>query len=121
MTLYDDGVSVMIFQAATFSYQSFKQAGPPFLGVKFAIAYINFKPCVHLTQGVNESANFRFLQRFSVIFGFHRDGPRSVASCRNYHPRKMAFCRDCLCDSASCRDSRQEAKSHEQSLQEAIY
>ena len=25
------------------------------------------------------------------------------------------------CDSASCRDSRQEAESHEQSLQEAIY
>ena len=33
----------------------------------------------------------------------------------------MASCRDCPCDSASCRDSRQEAKSHGQSLQEAIY
>ena len=28
---------------------------------------------------------------------------------------------DCLCDSASCRDSQQEAKSHGQSLQKAIY
>ena len=25
------------------------------------------------TQGINESANFRFLQRLSVIFGFCRD------------------------------------------------
>ena len=33
----------------------------------------------------------------------------------------MASCRDCPCDSASCRESRQEAKSHGQSLQEAIY
>ena len=33
----------------------------------------------------------------------------------------MASCRNCPCDSASCRDSRQEAKSHGQSLQEAIY
>ena len=33
----------------------------------------------------------------------------------------MASCRDCPCDSASCRDSRQETKSHGQSLQEAIY
>ena len=32
----------------------------------------------------------------------------------------MASCRD-QCDSASCRDYRQEAKSHGQSLQEAIY
>ena len=27
------------------------------------------------TQGINESANFRFLQRLSVIFGFRRDCP----------------------------------------------
>ena len=33
----------------------------------------------------------------------------------------MASCGDCPCDSASCRESRQEAKSHGQSLQEAIY
>ena len=33
----------------------------------------------------------------------------------------MASCRDCPCDSASCRESQQEAKSHGQSLQEAIY
>ena len=32
----------------------------------------------------------------------------------------MASCRDCPCDSASCRESRQEAKSHGQSLQKAI-
>ena len=32
------------------------------------------------TQVINESANFRFLQRLSVIFGFRRDCPRSVAS-----------------------------------------
>ena len=30
----------------------------------------------------------------------------------------MASCRDRPCDSASCRDSRQEAKSHGQSLQD---
>ena len=33
----------------------------------------------------------------------------------------MASCRDRPCDSVSCRDSRQEAKSHGQSLQEAVY
>ena len=33
----------------------------------------------------------------------------------------MASCRDCPCDSVYCRDSRQEAKSHGQSLQEPIY
>ena len=27
------------------------------------------------TQGINESANFRFLQRLSVIVGFRRDRP----------------------------------------------
>ena len=27
------------------------------------------------SQGINESANFRFLQRQSVIFGFRRDCP----------------------------------------------
>ena len=73
------------------------------------------------TQGINESANFRFLQRLSVIFGFRWVCPWSPASCRDYCPRKTASCRDCPCDSASCRDSRQEAKSHGQSLQEAIY
>ena len=73
----------------------------------------------HIT-GINQSANFCFLQRLSVIFGFHRDCPRSLASCQDYRPRKMASCRDCPCDSASCRDSRQEAKSYGQSLQEAI-
>ena len=35
--------------------------------------------------------------------------------------RKMASRRDRPCDSVSCRDSRQETKSHGQSLQEAIY
>ena len=29
----------------------------------------------HSTQGINKSANFRFLQRLSVIFGFCRDFP----------------------------------------------
>ena len=72
-------------------------------------------------QGISESANFRFLQRLSVIFGFRRDCPRSLASCRDYRPRKMASCRDCPCDSASCRESRHEPKSHGQSPQEAIY
>ena len=33
---------------------------------------------------------------------------------------KMASCKDCLCDSASFQDSQHEAKSHGQSLQEAI-
>ena len=28
-----------------------------------------------LTQAINESATFRFLQRLSVIFGFRRDCP----------------------------------------------
>ena len=72
-------------------------------------------------QGIKESPYFPFLQRLSVIFGFPCDCPRSLASCRDYRPRKMASCRDCLCDSASCWDSRQEAKSHGQSLQEAIF
>ena len=56
------------------------------------------------SQGINESANFRFLQRLSVIFSFRRDCPWCLASCRDYRPRKMASCRDCPCDSASCRD-----------------
>ena len=73
------------------------------------------------TQSISESANFCFLQRLSVISGFRRDCPRSHAFCRDYHQRKMASCRDCLCDSPSCGDSQQEAKSHGQSLQEAIY
>ena len=29
-------------------------------------------------QGINESANFRFLQRLSVIFGFRRDCVRDL-------------------------------------------
>ena len=33
----------------------------------------------------------------------------------------MASCRDCPCNSASCRESRQEAESHGQSPQESIY
>ena len=33
----------------------------------------------------------------------------------------MASCRDSPCDSASCREHRQEAKSHGRSLHEAIY
>ena len=33
----------------------------------------------------------------------------------------MASCTDCSCDSASCLEFQQEAKSHGQSLQEAIY
>ena len=49
--------------------------------------------------GINETANFRFLQRLSVIFGLGRDCPRSFASCRDYRPRKMASCRDCPCNS----------------------
>ena len=72
------------------------------------------------SQGINESANFRFLQRLSVIFDFSRDCLWSLASCQDYHPRKMASCRDCPCDSASCRESQQEAEPHRQSLQEAI-
>ena len=73
-----------------------------------------------VTLCINESANCRFLQRLSVIFGFRRDCPRSLAYRRDYLPRKMASCRGCPCNSASCLDSRQEAKSHGQSLQEAI-
>ena len=72
-------------------------------------------------QSINESANFRFLQRLSVIFGFHRDCPRSLASCRDCCAWEIASCRDCPCVLASCRDPRQEAESHEQSLQEAIF
>ena len=30
------------------------------------------------SQGINESADFRFQQRLSVIFGFRRDCPRSL-------------------------------------------
>ena len=72
-------------------------------------------------QGINESANFRFLQRLSVIFGFRRDCPRSLASCRDCCTWKIASCRDYLCDSASCRESRQEAESHGQSQQVVIF
>ena len=42
------------------------------------------------SQGINQSANFPFLQRLSIILGFHRACPRSLASCRDYHPQKMA-------------------------------
>ena len=73
------------------------------------------------SQSIIESAKFRFLQRLSVIFGFRRDCPWSLASCQHYRPRKLASCRDCPCDSASCRESQQEAESHGQSLQESIY
>ena len=47
------------------------------------------------SHGINKSANVRFPQRLSVIFGFRRD----------YPPWKMASCRDCPCDLASslCR------------------
>ena len=60
-----------------------------------------------IPQGINKSANFRFMQRLFVIFGFRRDCPWSPASCRDYRPRKMSSCSDCPCDSASCRDSQQ--------------
>ena len=86
------------------------------------------------TQGIIDSAYFRFLQRLYIIFGFRRDCPRTFASCRGYCPRKMASsrdcprdsascrgCRDCPRDSASCREPQQEAESRGQSLQEAIY
>ena len=43
-------------------------------------------------QGINESTNFSFLQRLSITFGFHQDSPWSLASCRDYRPRKMASC-----------------------------
>ena len=74
-----------------------------------------------LSQGINKSAYFPFLQRLSVIFGFRRDCLRSLASCQDYRPWKMASCRHCLCDSASCWDSQKEAESYGWSLQEAIY
>ena len=80
----------------------------------------NHKICRACTQGIKESANFRFLQRLSIIFGLRVDCLRSLASCRDYHPWKMASCRDCPCDSASCWDTWQEAKSHGQSLQEGV-
>ena len=76
---------------------------------------------ISFSRGINESANFRLLQRLSVIFGFRRDCLGSLASCRDYRPRKLASCRDCPCDCASCRDSQQDAKSRGQSLQEVIY
>ena len=72
-------------------------------------------------QGVNKSANFRFLQRLSVIFGFRQDFHDLLLPAETTVHEKMASCRDCLCDYASCRDSQQEAKSHGQSLQEASY
>ena len=64
------------------------------------------------SHGIIDSANFRFLQRLYIIFGFCRDCPRTLASCRDYCPRKLASCRDCPHDSASCREPRQEAESH---------
>ena len=55
----------------------------------------------HLSQDIKESANFCFL-------------PRLLST-------KNGFLQRCLCNSASCRDSQQEAKSHRQCLQEVIY
>ena len=45
------------------------------VGVPFTLhASGTFADCECLySQGINESANFRFLQRLSVIFGFHGD------------------------------------------------
>ena len=59
----------------------------------FAVHWLRDRP-----RGINESANFRFLQ-----------------SCRDYRPRKMASCRDCPFDSVFCQDSRQEARGRGQS------
>ena len=44
----------------------------------------NHKICRACTQGIKESANFRFLQRLSVIFGLRADCPQSLASCGDY-------------------------------------
>ena len=70
--------------------------------------YSNFIMVQKVTrsQDINGSANFHFLHRLSIIFGFRRNCPSSLASSR---PGKMASCRDCPCD------------SHGQSLQKAIY
>ena len=35
------------------------------------------------SQGINQSASFRFLPRLSVIFGFRRDCPLSLTFCRD--------------------------------------
>ena len=79
----------------------------------------NFKS--PLSQGINESANFRFLQRLSVILASAETVRDLLLPAETTVHEKMASCRDSPCDSVSCRDSRQEAESHEQSLQEAIY
>ena len=64
---------------------------------------VPFVSSLTLTQGIKESANFRFLQGLSVIFGFRRDCPRFLASCRDCCAWKIASYRDCPCDLASCR------------------
>ena len=65
-----------------------------------------YDPVLHKTirwpQGINKSANFRFLQRLYVIFGFRWDCPQSLASCRDGCAWEIAFCRDSPCDLASC-------------------
>ena len=87
----------------------------------FLEADSNIRETAAFPQGINESANFRFLQRLSVIFGFRQDCPWSLASCGDCCGWKIASCRDCLCDLASCRESQQEAESYGHSLQEAIF
>ena len=69
----------------------------------FEILYEVLLPFSTSTQGINESANFRFLQRLSVIFGFRPDCPLSFGSCQDCCAWEIASCRDCPCDLASCR------------------
>ena len=62
-------------------------------------------------QSVCLSTTFRFLQRLSVIFGFCQDCLLFLTSFQDFHLWKMAYCRHCLCNSASCQESQQEAES----------
>ena len=46
------------------------------LGLSRTTALLNmYRLAAHYSQGINESTNFRFLQRLSVIFGFQQDSP----------------------------------------------
>ena len=82
-----------------------------------------FQGCISVvtySQGINESANFRFLQRLpSYLASAETVRDLLLPAETTVHDKWLPA--DCPCDSASCRESRQEAKSHGQSLQEAIY
>lgn len=74
-----------------------------------------------LFTGYKQVSQFLLPSETVVIIRFRRDCPRSPAFFRNYSPQKKAFCRDFPHDSASCRETRQEAESRGQTRQKPIH